>query len=50
MLSSANEADVFTVDQPARLRKDVAILRAAGQSAYTGRRDSGCGCCPHLLE
>jgi hypothetical protein len=49
MLSSANEADVFTVDQSARLRKDVAILRAAGQSAYTGR-DSGCGRCPHLLE
>jgi len=34
MLSSANEADVFMVDQPARLRKDVAILRAAVQAAF----------------
>ena len=41
MLSSVNEADVFTVDQPARLRKDVAILRAAVQSAYTHRSSIG---------
>src|SRR5271156_5581788 len=49
MLSSVDEAGVFTVSQPARLRKDVEILRAAVEFAYIDR-DSGCGCRPRPLE